>query len=121
MIVRCEMTMSVPRKLASRPVGGRADEAGECLLFTRFTPIFFQLQVTAAEVHNPLVEQSDRIKSPSIANEACKVTMAYMHCKSFGCEILSDFSISSCIFRPLAKIRHKFVSRARPLVGQSVH
>src|SRR5262249_55415048 len=99
-----------------RPVRWRPDEAGECLLFTRLTPIFFQLKVTATEVHNPLVEQSDRIEPPSIANEACKVTIAYMHNKSFGCEILSDFSISSCIFRPLAKIRRKFVSRARPLV-----
>jgi hypothetical protein len=46
---------------------------------SRLTPVFFQLKMVAAEMRNPFVEQSDRMESPSIANEACKVAMPDMH------------------------------------------
>ena len=64
---------------SQRPVRGRAGEANERLLFSRLTPISFHLKVVAAELRYPFVEQSDRMESPCITNEACKVAMADMH------------------------------------------
>ena len=65
------------------------------MLFSGVAPISFHLKVVTTELCNPFIEQSNRIKSPHVANEICKVTVAYMYNKDFSCADtarLFDFS-----------------------------
>src|SRR5262245_4934911 len=101
----CSATARTLERIASlRPVRGRTGEPRERFLFGRLTAIFFHLKVVPPDVRNAFVEQSNRVKSPSIVNETCNVAMPDMHNQSFRGEILSDFPVLFDVFGPLAKI-----------------